>query len=173
MITSMATTFAQYAYSNETAEIRSRGSKIFVGDEKLSKREAFELFNQVGGEEMGNDYLSYRRGYRVGVGLSVGGASLVAVGVPASMFSITYALAHGFAAGFSGQEIPAEVDVALYGSFGVTLAGAAMMIAGIPTACVYRHRIKKLTNEYNSTMASKPIVTFSPARSGIGIAMNF
>ena len=49
----------------------------------------------------------------------------------------------------------------------------AALIAGIPTASVYRHRIKKAVAEYNSAAASKPLVSFSPARSGIGIAMNF
>lgn len=170
LFASLAVSHAQYAYP---PEVTSRGGKILVEGEKLSPAKAALLFDNVCGVGIGDDYLKYRKGYRTGVGLSVGGAATFVVGLPASYIATAFAIAYGFST-IGGGEVPKGVDIAVYGTYGITLAGAAMMIAGIPTASVYRHRIKKVTAEYNSTVtSSKPVVTFSPARSGFGIAMNF
>ena len=162
---------AQYAYPTE---ITSRGSKILVQGEKLTPDQATAMFTMVGGAEMGQDYLSYRKGYKVGVGLSVGGASMTVVGSATFLTGLIAGLVINLPASIAGEEPPVWPDVLIYAGGGAAVSGAAMMLAGIPTACVYRHRIKKVTAEYNSTVtSSKPVVTFSPARSGIGIAMNF
>ena len=153
--------------------LSARGARIYSDGVKLTTDQSFALFSDFGGYDRGSEYLKNRQGYRTGVGLSVGGAATFVVGLPASYIATAFAIAYGFST-IGGGEVPKGVEIAVYGTYGITLAGAAMMIAGIPTASVYRHRIKKVTAEYNSTVtSSKPVVTFSPARSGFGIAMNF
>ena len=59
-------------------------------------------------------------------------------------------------------------------TYGATLAGALIMLAGIPTASVYQHRIKKMSKEYNALgQKQEPVVSFRPASSGLGVAMVF
>lgn len=169
-VTSVAVSNAQYAYPSE---ITSRGGKIFAYGEKLEPTDAAQLLSEVGGLELGEDYLSYRKGYRTGVGLSVGGAAAAVVGTMAFYTGVVFVLAVSVPTSLAGKELPIWPEAVMHAGGAVAVSGAALVVAGIPTACVYRHRIKKVTDEYNSTVTSKPVVTFSPARSGIGIAMNF
>lgn len=143
--------------------LKARGAKIYCDGVKLSTQQAVDVFSDLGGQDKGEDYLQNRKGYRAGVGMSVGGAALVVVGLPASYVATAVALAYGLGT-IGGNEVPAGVEVAVYGTYGATMAGALIMLAGIPTASVYQHRIKKMTKEY---------VTFGPASSGIGVAMTF
>jgi hypothetical protein len=161
---------AQYAYPSE---ITSRGSKILVEGEKLSPEQAAALFSDFGGAQMGDDYLLNRKGYRTGVALSVTGASAMVLGTVTFYTGLIVGLAYALPGSIEGTEVPSWPDAVIYTGAALAISGAAALIAGIPTASVYRHRIKKATAEYNSAAASKPVVSFSPARSGIGIAMNF
>lgn len=170
-----ATASAQYV-SSTPAQIEARGSKIFSNGEKLTVNQAVALFSDLAGQDRGKEYLRNRAGYKTGVGLSVGGAALFAIGAPSAVIATAFAIGHGLSAGFSGTEVPTEVEVAIYGTYGATLAGALIMLAGIPTASVYQHRIKKMSKEYNALSAKdseKPVLTFAPAKSGIGITMSF
>lgn len=170
LLASAAVFNAQYAYPSE---ITSRGSKILVEGEKLSPEQAVALFSDFGGVQMGEDYLTNRKGYRIGVALSVAGASSIVVGTVTFYTGLLCGLAYVLPGSIAGEEIPSWPDALMYTGSGLAVSGAAALLAGIPTASVYRHRIKKATAEYNSAAASKPVVSFSPARSGIGIAMNF
>ena len=169
-VTSVAVSNAQYAYPSE---ITSRGGKIFAYGEKLEPTDAAQLLSEVGGLELGEDYLSYRKGFRTGVGLSVGGAAATVVGTMAFYTGVVFVFAVSVPTSLAGKESPVWPEAVMYAGGAMAVSGAALVVAGIPTACVYRHRIKKVTDEYNSTVTSTPVVTFSPARSGIGIAMNF
>lgn len=161
---------AQYAYPTE---LSSRCAKIYADGERLAPEEAAQLLNEVGGYSLGDDYLSYRKGYRAGVGMAVGGAAAAVVGTMAFYTGVVFVFAVSVPTSLAGQESPIWPEAVMYAGGAVAVSGAALVVAGVPTACVYRHRIKKVTDEYNSTVTSKPVVTFSPARSGIGIAMNF
>ena len=169
-----ATASAQYV-SSSPAEIKARGAKIICNGDKLTADQAAALFTDFGGQEKGNEYLHNRKGYRTGVGLSVGGAAMVVVGLPASYIATAFAVAYGLST-IGGGEVPVGVEIALYSTYGATVAGALIMLAGIPTASVYQHRIKKMSKEYNALSAKdseKPMLTFAPAKSGIGITMSF
>lgn len=170
LLASAAVSNAQYAYPSE---ITSRGSKILVDGEKLDPQQAATLFSDFGGVQMGENYLTNRKGYRTGVALSVAGASSVVVGTVTFYTGLIFGLSYSLSGSFSGEEIPSWPDAVIYTGAGLAVSGAAALLAGISTASVYRHRIKKAVAEYNSAAASKPVVSFSPARSGIGIAMNF
>lgn len=170
-----ATASAQYV-SSTPAQIEARGSRIFCDGEKLSKEKAAALFSDFDGADRSDEYLRYRKGYKTGVGLSVGGASLVVLGGSAFCVSSVLALVAVPLIGASGQEVPKGLEVALSASLGSAALGAVMMLAGIPTASVYQHRIKKMSKEYNALSAKdseKPMLTFAPAKSGIGITMSF
>ena len=55
---------------------------------------------------------------------------------------------------------------------GLSVGGASFMI--VSAAAVYQHRIKRMTSDYNALgKSSRPVLTFGPASSGIGIAMSF
>ena len=168
-----ATASAQYV-SSTPAQIEARGSKIFSNGEKLTVNQAVALFSDFAGQDRGKEYLRNRAGYKTGVGLSVGGAALFAIGAPSAVIATAFAIGHGLSAGFSGTEVPTEVEVAICGTYGATLAGALIMLAGIPTASVYQHRIKKMSKEYNALgQKQEPVVSFRPASSGLGVAMVF
>ena len=161
MVASVTAANAQYAYPSE---LTSRGSRIIADGEKLTAQQAADLFSEFGGEQMGEDYLKYRKGFKTGLGLSIAGPPVFALG--------------GFAYLIGGlMTIDSDLyptGVAIYYT-GATLAvsGVLMTVAGIPTACIYRSRIKNSASDYNAGIKSKPVVTFSPARSGIGLAMTF
>lgn len=162
---------AQYATSTPV-QIEARGSRIFSNGEKLTVDQAEVLFSDFGGQDRGEEYLSNRAGYKTGVGLSVGGAAVFAVGVPASYLTL---FLYGLST-ISGNEAPTGIKVATGGILGITAASALVMLAGIPTASVYQHRIKKMSNEYNalsSKDSEKPVLTFAPTKTGIGITMSF
>ena len=95
------------------------------------------------------DYLTYRKGYKAGLGMTVGGAACAVVGGVAFLGSFVAALAHGLSASFAGEEVPIWVDAALYTSTVVTLGGTAVFLAGMPTLCVYKNRLNKLEKAYN------------------------
>ena len=154
-------------------ELKARGSRIFYDGALLSKDQAAAVFSDFGGIDRSEEYLHSRSAYKAGVGLSVGGASLLVVGSAAFCFSSVLTLVSAPIIGSTGNEVPKEFEAAIYGSLGSAALGAVVMIAGIPTAAVYQHRIKKLAGEYNSAGQAKPALTFGPATSGLGIAMTF
>lgn len=162
-VASVAISHAQYANAEQ---ITSRGSKILVNGEKLSTQQAAELFSNFGGTEMGDKYLKNRKGYRTGVGLAVSGASMIVVGYAATTVGGLLA----FNSDYDSGNKTAEAIV--YTGSALAITGALMITAGVPTAYVYKRRIKNSVNQYNSA-SGKPVLAFSPARSGIGVAMTF
>ena len=101
---------AQYATSTPV-QIEARGSRIFSNGEKLTVDQAEVLFSDFGGQDRGEEYLSNRAGYKTGVGLSVGGAAVFAVGVPASYLTL---FLYGLST-ISGNEAPTGIKVATGG----------------------------------------------------------
>lgn len=161
--------YAQYA-----EPIASRGSRIIYEGQKLTKEQAATLFSNVNGEDYGGKYLQYRKGYKTGLGLSIGGASLAAVGSTVFLGGAVSGLIVAIPSGMSGNdEMVKRVDAAITAGTICAISGAAIMLAGIPTAVVYQKRIKKMASEYNASNVQKPIVTIGPARSGVGLALNF
>ena len=161
IIASVTAAKAQYAYPSE---ISSVGSKIYAYGDKLTTQQAYELFSEVGGEQMGEEYLKNRKGFRTGLGLTIAGPPVAVVGYFSWFIGALMSL---------DSDLSPVSEIVFYTGATMLFSGTAMTVAGIPTTCIYRHRIKKATEEYNASVNSKPVVTFSPARSGIGIAMNF
>lgn len=165
--------FAQYADLPD-GELKNRGAKILCEGEKLSLDEAMAVFSDINGMDRSDEYLGYRRGYRTGSGLMIGGASAIVVGSVTFFGSVIAALVVGLPLSIAGEEIPVGIDIAMYSGITVGSLGAASMIAGIPTLCVYKKRLKNLTAEYNSKPShSEVALRFGAAPSGTGFTLNF
>lgn len=146
---------AQFAY--ESSAIRIRGSRVFMVGEQLPLEAATACFTNLNGVDRSGDYLKYRKGYKTGLGLTIGGAALASVGSVTLLGSFIAALSIGLSASFAGEEVPQWIDVALVSSAAAVAGGTAAFVAGIPTMCVYKNRLNKLEKAYN----------------GIGIAFSF
>ena len=60
-----------------------------------------------------------------------------------------------------------------YTGAAMSITGALMTVAGIPTTIIFKKRIKNTAAEYNASVSSRQTLALSPARSGIGIAITF
>lgn len=164
--------YAQYIPENK-GYVTSRGAKIFCDGETLTKDEALALFSDYGGLDRSEFYASYRKGYRVGVGLAVGGASSIVLGSMMSGSAAVAALVLAFPLAMSEEPMPVAVDAFLYTGLALTSVGTLAMLAGIPTAIVYRVRVKDLAMGYNAASSSRSELTFGPTASGVGFALKF
>ena len=124
--------------------IKMLGSMVYKNNRKLDKKSAAECFSMLNGVDRSEDYLKYRAGYKTGLGLTIGGASLAIVGFGVSFVGVLVALPHAFA----GNETPGA-DFAIYSGVGAMIAGGACFVAGIPTLCVYKTRLNRLKKDYN------------------------
>lgn len=152
---------AQYAFPSE---ITSKGGRILVDGEKLTAQQAAQLFSEFGGEQMGEQYLANRKGYRTGMTLISVGVPMVAVGYFTSIVGALLTL---------DSEVAQSGEAMYYTGAAMSITGALMTVAGIPTTIVFKKRIKNTAAEYNASVASRQTLALSPARSGIGIAMTF
>ena len=136
-----------------------RGSRVYVEGNKLDKYSAATCFSSIGGVDRSKEYLKYRKGYKTGIGLIAGGASLAVVGFGAAL--------GGFVASYFG-DISAEAGdaVMITGYFSV-MTGSLCFLAGIPTACIYKAKLNRLEKKYNTSLS----LGASPA--GLSMAINF
>ena len=141
---------AQYTLSEMSVDGRPidvKGSRVFVEKQKLDKYSAAACFSSLNGVDRSKDYLKYRAGYKAGLGLTIGGASLAVAGFASSLVGFLVALPHAF----TGEECLAA-DIALYAGFGSMIVGSACFVAGIPMICVYKTRLNRLEKEYNTSI---------------------
>lgn len=127
--------------------INIKGSRVFVQKQKLDKQSAADCFSSLNGVDRSRDYLKYRAGYKTGLGLTIGGLSLAAVGYLSTAVGLVVALPHAFA----GEKSPGA-DFAIYAGVASMFAGGACFLAGIPTICVYKTRLNRLEKEYNTSL---------------------
>ena len=142
-------TMAQYSSSEvlENKPIDIRGSRVFVDGVKLDKYSAAACFSSLDGVDWSGEYLKYRAGYKTGLGLTIGGAAMMPLGY--CMFW------GGFLWGWT-----AETDAGVFAAqtliflgAGSTVAGAACVLAGIPTLCVYKTRLNRLEKKHNTSLS--------------------
>lgn len=126
------------------------GSKVYIEDYELDKHNAAACFSSINGIDMSQDYLKYRKGYKVGAGLLAGGASLMVFGLGTSIVGI------------------AELSDAIWGIGAASVVtGTLCFLSGIPTICVYKARLNRLEKRYNTSL---PIGTSS---NGLSMAISF
>ena len=155
---------AQYSSSAELVDkpLDIRGSRVLVDGVKLDKYSAAACFSSVDGVDCSADYLKYRAGYKTGLGLTIGGASLAVVGFGTA---VTGYLAAYYKSN-DGKDYSVEDTVGAIGVVSV-VAGAACVLAGIPTICVYKARLNRLEDDYNTSLR----IGASPG--GLSMAISF
>jgi hypothetical protein len=127
-----------------------RGSKVFVDGNKLDKYSAAACFSSLNGVDRSEDYLKYRAGYKTGLGLTVGGASLAVVGFATTISAIF------------------ELNDPLFG-VGVfsMVSGTLSFLAGIPTVCIYKARLNRLEKKHNTSLS------IGTSQNGLSMAISF
>lgn len=163
---------AQYVDTEKMIDIK--GSRLFIDGEKLSKEEAYAFFQDMNGMDRSQDYIRYRKGYKAGLGMIIGGGSLTLAGGLTLLGGAVSAMVIGVPFAISGKDMPKGVDIAITAGGVSVLAGTAVMLAGVPTICVYKKRLKGLEEEYNSGLQSQDVeLTFGSQPYGVGFALRF
>jgi hypothetical protein len=139
-----------------------RGSRVFMNDLELDKNSAASCFSSVNGLDRSQDYLKYRAGYKTGLGLTVGGASLAVFGLGSTLFGFIYGLSDAFT-----NSSDALADAAIYLGMSSMVVGSLCFVAGIPTLCVYKTRLNRLEKGYNTSLS----IGASPT--GLSLSINF
>lgn len=154
--------------------VEIKRARVFQDGQKLTKDQAAALFSDVNGMDMSGDYLKNRSGYRTGLGLIIGGSSLLSAGALIMGGGAVSAVILGIPMALTGDDMPKGVDIALGVGCGAMIAGAAALVAGVPTLCVYKSRLKNMGEEYNCARTSNDVqLTFGPQNGGLGFALNF
>ena len=159
-INAMAQDFSSDAIGEKTIDIR--GSKVYLDGQMLDKYSAAACFSSLNGVDMSNDYLRYRAGYKTGVGLTVGGASLAVVGFGTALAGFVTA----FEQSLEGEDYAAADAITSAGIISV-VTGTISVLAGIPTICVYKKRLNRLEKKHNASLR----IGTSPG--GVSMAISF
>ena len=123
------------------------GSKVYMDDCRLDKYNAAACFSSLDGVDRSKDYLKYRAGYKTGVGLMLGGASLAVVGFGTTLTAFVLA----FESSFAGENYDVE-DIFLGVGVVSMVTGSLCFLAGIPTICVYKAKLNRLEKKYNTSL---------------------
>ena len=162
---------AQYVPGYSSLE--TKGSRVYADGVLLDKSAAASCFSNLGGADRSEDYLKYRSAYKAGLGLTIGGASAVAVGSVTSLVGLIATVVVAPAAALGGKEVPGKITGITIAGVSVMGVGVAALVAGIPTMTVYRKRIKNLSDAYNNQKGMKTDVSFGGQSCGLGLALNF
>ena len=156
--------FAQYFNIDAIGkkQIDIYGSKVYIEDYELDKHNAAACFASLNGVDRSEEYLKCRKGYKTGLGLTIGGASLAVVGFGTAIASIAAA----FENSYDGKDYTMYDNLATAGIFSV-VAGSLCFLAGIPTLCVYKARLNRLEDDYNTSLR----ISASPG--GLSMAISF
>ena len=125
-----------------------RGSKVYMDGCKLDKHNAAACFSSIDGVDRSQDYLKYRRGYKTGVGLTVGGASLAVVGFGTALAGFVTA----YEKDLEGKDYSTADTVTSIGILSV-VTGSICFLAGIPTICIYKAKLNRLEKKYNTSLS--------------------
>jgi hypothetical protein len=158
-INAMAQEFSQNSLDKKPIDIR--GSKVYVDGHKLDKYSAAAYFSSLDGVDRSYDYLKYRRGYKTGLGLTIGGAAMVPVGYGMFLGGFLWAWTSGTTAGVYAGEATMFIGITSM------VAGTACFIAGIPTLCIYKTRLNRLEKKYNTSLQ------IGTSSNGLSLAISF
>lgn len=143
-INAMAQDFSADAVEKKRIDIR--GSKVYVDGRKLDKYSAAACFSSLNGVDMSADYLKFRKGYKAGLGLTIGGAAMIPVGYGIFFGGLLCALPAETNAGTIAGECLVYIGI------GSIVTGAFCFIAGIPTICIYKTNLNRLEKKYNTSL---------------------
>jgi len=145
-----------------------KNGHIYAGGVKLSDEQAAECFRDIYGTDRSGDYLKYARGYRRGLGMTIGGGTAFLAGAGVSAAGFAKILMKGI-----GKEDFKRAQTMTMASSFVTIGGAVVMLVGIPTLTKNSARLNNLASYYNAGHSHPAEVTLGPTPNGIGFALNF
>lgn len=163
-VTMALTASAQY---NDSYLVVKNGH-VYADGVRLTDEQAAACFTDIYGADRSGDYLDYAKGYRRGLGMTIGGGAAFVAG--GSVFTAGFAKI--LMKGIGGEEFKRAQSMSIASSF-VTLGGAVVMLVGIPTLTKNSTRLKNLTAYRNSGHSASPEITLGPTSNGIGFALNF
>ena len=134
----------------------SRGN-LWDGENRLDKSEVQKMLL----EQDFDKYMSSRRLYKSGMGLTIAGGVLV---VSNSIPLIWHEYFHQV-----DPDYPVTRPGVLLNFAGLALGGA-MLVSGVPCLCTGVGKMKNLAASYNGY---QPQLTFGPTSEGIGLALKF
>ena len=157
---------AQYSNTGvqEKKTVDIKGNRVFVDGVKLDKYSAAACFSSLGGVDRSEDYLRYRAGYKTGLGLTIGGASLAVVGAGTAFVGFIKALQTAFG---NDSYKTAGAETVMYIGAGSCIVGVACFLAGIPTLCVYKTRLNRLEKKHNTSLS------VGTSSNGLSMAISF
>ena len=162
---------AQYVPGYSSLE--TKGSRVYADGVLLDKSAAASCFSNMDGADRSDEYLKYRSAYKAGLGLTIGGASAIAVGSVTALVGLAATVVVAPAAALGGKEVPGKITGITIAGVSVMGIGVAALAAGIPTMSIYKKRIRDLSDSYNSQRKQGAEVYFGGQSCGVGLALNF
>ena len=164
---------ASAQYGPGYSSLETKGSRVYADGVLLDKSAAASCFSNLEGSDRSGEYLKYRSAYKAGLGLTIGGASAVAVGSVTSLVGLIATVVVAPAAAVGGEDIPKDITGITIAGVSVMGIGVAALVAGIPTMSIYKKRIKNLSDAYNNQKGMKTDVSFGGQSCGLGLALSF
>ena len=164
---------ASAQYVPDYSSLETKGSRVYADGALLDKSAAASCFSDIDGVDRSGDYLKYRSAYKAGLGLTIGGASAVAVGSVTALVGLAATVVVAPAAAVGGEDIPKDITGITIAGVSVMGIGVAALVAGIPTMSIYKKRIRDLSDSYNSQRKQGVEVSFGGQPCGVGLALNF
>lgn len=191
ILTFLSLAFASHAQLvvPHVPEVTLRGSRVFVDDVKLKKDFVLSCISDEYGKEAADAWVKNRKGYKAGLGLTISGSYLMISSGIALTCGLIYTAGTlvtvpviGFAGVMSGDmdSVENHYSEEFYkGGFMISagmicgVAGLAMLVAGIPTICVYQSRLENQFYDMGTSFSRRASLTFGGQKNGLGFALNF
>ena len=180
--------FAQFVPEWHQGDLKKKGTKIAVLDEKLDRETTLLLVESVGGPEMAADWQKYAKQRGWGIGLTSGGYALAVAGLGYGGVYFLAGIVGTIFAAIGGQEAVDKLwsDMGPRVSIGAaaTLVGLAAGTTGVVLLSRGNRRLKDITRTCDeaglppleasdATAISAVQLTLGQTPSGLGLALRF
>jgi hypothetical protein len=177
-----AEAFAQYVPEWHQGDLKKKGTRIAVLDEKLDRETTLLLVENVGGPEMLADWQKYAKERGWGIGLTSGGYTLAVAGFCYGGVYMLAGVVGTIFAAIGGQEAVDKLwaDMGPRVNIGAiaTLGGLVVGTTGVVLLCHGNRKLKGIVSDCNAAGlppvdAQEVSLTFGPTSSGVGLAFHF
>ena len=172
---------AQYVPEWHQGDLKKKGARIAVQDEKLDKESTLALLNTVGGEDMVARWEKFDKQRAWGIGLTAGGYGLAVAGFCyGGIYLLAGIVGTAFAA-IGGQEavdnLWDDLGTRVNVGAGATIGGLAIGTTGAVLLGVANGKMRRMVGTCNEAGLPAPApaaeLTFGPAPSGVGLVLHF
>ena len=177
-----AEAFAQYVPEWHQGDLKKKGTRIAVLDEKLDKETTLLLVEGVGGPEMLADWQKYAKERGWGIGLTSGGYALAVAGLCYGGVYMLAGIVGTIFAAIGGQQavdnLWAEMGPRVSIGMSALVIGLCTGTAGVVILCRGNRKLKGIVSECDAAglppvEAQEVSLTFGPTPSGVGFALHF